>query len=61
MPNENVFRVGDLRRALNGISDDAIVMVRIDHDSGFTPGNEGYEPAWGDVFHCPDDNSLNIE
>lgn len=55
------FLVRDLRRALRDAPDDAVVMVRVDHDCGFNPGDDGYEPAWGDVFYCSDDNSLNIE
>lgn len=56
-----LFLVRDLRRALRDAPDDAVVMVRIDHDCGFNPDSGGYEPAWGDVFYCPDDNSVNIE
>lgn len=55
------FLVRDLRCALRDAPDDAVVMVRIGHDCGINPGDDGYEPAWGDVFYCPDDNSLNIE
>lgn len=61
MSATKLFRVSDLRRALRSVPDDAVVMVRIEHDGSFNPGNEGYEPAWGDVFYCADDNSLNIE
>jgi hypothetical protein len=58
---DKLFLVSDLKAALKKAPNNAVVMVRIQHDDSFNPGSEGYEPAWGDVFYCPDDNSLNIE
>ncbi|MGF6854357.1 hypothetical protein [Paraburkholderia sp. CI3] len=60
MSATKLFRVADLRRALKGVPDDAFVMVRIEHDGSYTPGEEGWEPVWGEVFHWAEDNTLNI-
>ena len=55
------FTVKDLREALKGVPGDAVVMVRIEHDSSYNPGEDGYEPASrGSVFYSEADNSFNV-
>lgn len=60
MSATKLFRVTDLRRALKDLPGDAVVMVRVEHDASFNPGDDGWEPAWGDVVYCERDHSLNI-
>lgn len=59
--NNQLMHVRDLIKALKNVPADAVIMVRVQHDASFNAGTEGYEPAWGNIFYSPEDNSLNIE
>ena len=56
--------VKELIDLLKTFPKDARILVRVEHDASFNPGDEGYEDVWQNgksIFHCKKDNSVNIQ